>query len=182
MLIGFFFTLRDARVPVSIREFLTLLEALDRQVIPPSLDAFYYLARLTLVKDETHFDKFDRAFASYFKGIETVFEDKAQIPLDWLIQRLARELTPAQQAELQKYGYDKLMQRLQELLKEQKDRHEGGSKWIGTGGTSPFGNGGTNPEGIRIGGAGGKRSAVKVWDQRSYRDYDADRELGLRNI
>jgi uncharacterized protein with von Willebrand factor type A (vWA) domain len=182
MLIGFFFTLRDARVPVSIREFLTLLEALDRQVIPPSLDAFYYLARLTLVKDETHFDKFDRAFASYFKGIETVFEDKAQIPLDWLIQRLARELTPAQQAELQKYGYDKLMQRLQELLKEQKDRHEGGSKWIGTGGTSPFGNGGTNPEGIRIGGAGGKRSAVKVWDQRSYRDYDADRELGIRNI
>jgi uncharacterized protein with von Willebrand factor type A (vWA) domain len=182
MLIGFFFTLRDARVPVSIREFLTLLEALDRQVIPPSLDAFYYLARLTLVKDETHFDKFDRAFASYFKGIETVFEDKALIPLDWLIQRLARELTPAQQAELQKYGYDKLMQRLQELLKEQKDRHEGGSKWIGTGGTSPFGNGGTNPEGIRIGGAGGKRSAVKVWDQRSYRDYDADRELGIRNI
>jgi len=182
MLIGFFFALREARVPVSIKEFLTLLEALEKQVIAPSFDAFYYLARLTLVKDEAHFDKFDRAFALYFKGIEAVFDDKAQIPLDWLIQRLERELTPEQKAQLQKLGYDKLMQRLEELLKEQKERHEGGSKWIGTGGTSPFGHGGSNPEGIRIGGQGGKRSAVKVWEQRSYRDYDADRELGIRNI
>ena len=152
MLIDFFFTLRDAKVPVSIKEFLTLLEALEKNVIAPSLDQFYYLARLTLVKDEAHFDKFDKAFGAYFKGIETVFDTKADIPLDWLIKRLERELTLEQKAELQKLGYDKLMDRLQELLKEQKERHEGGSKWIGTGGTSPFGNGGTNPEGIRIGG------------------------------
>ena len=182
MLIDFFFTLRDAKVPVTIKEFLTLLEALQRQVIAPSLDEFYYLARLTLVKDEAHFDKFDRAFGAFFKGIETVFDAKADIPLDWLLKRLERELTPEQKAQLQKLGYDKLMDRLQELLKEQKERHEGGSKWIGTGGTSPFGNGGTNPEGIRIGGKGGNRSAVKVWDQRTYRDYDGERELGIRNI
>jgi len=182
MLIDFFFTLRDAKVPATIKEFLTLLEALQRQVIAPSLDEFYYLARLTLVKDEAHFDKFDRAFGAFFKGIETVFDAKADIPLDWLLKRLERELTPEQKAQLQKLGYDKLMERLQELLKEQKERHEGGSKWIGTGGTSPFGNGGTNPEGIRIGGKGGNRSAVKVWDQRTYRDYDGERELGIRNI
>jgi uncharacterized protein with von Willebrand factor type A (vWA) domain len=182
MLIDFFFTMRDAKVPVTIKEFLTLLEALQKQVIAPSLDEFYYLARLTLVKDEAHFDKFDRAFGAFFKGIETVFDAKADIPLDWLIKRLERELTPEQKAELQKLGYDKLMDRLQELLQEQKERHEGGNKWIGTGGTSPFGNGGTNPEGIRIGGKGGNRSAVKVWDQRTYRDYDGERELGIRNI
>jgi uncharacterized protein with von Willebrand factor type A (vWA) domain len=182
MLIGFFFALRDAKVPVSIKEFLTLLEALEKNVIAPSLDAFYYLARLTLVKDEAHFDKFDKAFGLYFKGIEAVFDAKADIPLDWLIKRLERELTPEQKAQLQKLGYDKLMARLEELLKEQKERHEGGSKWIGTGGTSPFGNGGANPEGIRIGGKGGNRTAVKVWEQRTYKDYDGERELGVRNI
>ena len=182
MLIDFFFTLRDAKVPVTIKEFLTLLEALQKNVIAPSLDEFYYLARLTLVKDEAHFDKFDKAFGLYFKGIETVFDSKANIPLDWLIQRLERELTPEQKAELQKLGYDKLMSRLAELLKEQKERHEGGSKWIGTGGTSPFGNGGTNPEGIRIGGKSRNRTAVKVWEQREYKDYDGERELGVRNI
>ncbi|MGO4475407.1 VWA domain-containing protein [Massilia sp. 2TAF26] len=182
MLIDFFFTLRDARVPVTLKEFLTLLEALEKQVIAPSLDEFYYLSRLVLVKDEAHFDKFDKAFGAYFKGIETVFDTKADIPLDWLIKRLERELTPEQKAELQKLGYDKLMNRLAELLKEQKARHEGGNKWIGTGGTSPFGNGGTNPEGIRIGGKSRNRSAVKVWEQREYKDYDGERELGVRNI
>ena len=183
MLIDFFFALRNAKVPVSIKEFLTLLEALEKAVIAPSLDEFYYLARLTLVKDEAHFDKFDRAFGSYFKGIEAVFDTaKGEIPLDWLIKRMERELTPEQKAALEKFGYDKLMDRLNELLKEQKERHEGGSKWIGTGGTSPFGHGGTNPEGIRIGGAGRNRTAVKVWDQRSYKDYDDERELGTRNI
>jgi len=182
MLIDFFFTLRDAKVPVTIKEFLTLLEALQKNVIAPSLDEFYYLARLTLVKDEAHFDKFDKAFGLYFKGIETVFDTKADIPLDWLIKRLERELTPEQKAELQKLGYDKLMSRLAELLKEQKARHEGGNKWIGTGGTSPFGNGGTNPEGIRIGGKSRNRTAVKVWEQREYKDYDGERELGVRNI
>jgi uncharacterized protein with von Willebrand factor type A (vWA) domain len=182
MLIDFFFALRGAKVPVTIREFLTLLEALERQVIAPSLDEFYFLARLVLVKDEAHFDKFDRTFGAYFKGIEAVFEETAAIPLEWLIKRLERELTPEQKAQLEKFGYDKLMERLRQLLDEQKERHEGGGKWIGTGGTSPFGHGGFNPEGIRIGGQGGNRSAVKVWDQRSYRDYDGDRELGIRNI
>ncbi len=183
MLIDFFFALRNAKVPVSIKEFLTLLEALEKSVIAPSLDDFYYLARLTLVKDEAHFDKFDRAFGMYFKGIEAVFDtSKGEIPLDWLIKRMERELTPEQKAALEKFGYDKLMDRLNELLKEQKERHEGGNKWIGTGGTSPFGHGGTNPEGIRIGGQGRNRTAVKVWDQRSYKDYDDERELGTRNI
>jgi uncharacterized protein with von Willebrand factor type A (vWA) domain len=182
MLIDFFFTLRDAKVPVTIREFLTLLEALEKKVGEASLDDFYYVARLTLVKDEAHFDKFDRAFGAYFKGIDAVFENNASVPLDWLLKRMERELTPEQKAQLEKFGYDKLMDRLNQLLKEQKERHEGGGKWIGTGGTSPFGNGGTNPEGIRIGGQGRNRTAVKVWDQRSYRDYDAERELGTRNI
>ena len=182
MLIDFFFTLRDAKVPVTIKEFLTLLEALEKSVIAPSLDEFYYLARLTLVKDEAHFDKFDRAFGAYFKGVDAVFDAKAEIPLDWLLKRFERELTPEQKAAIEKLGYDKLMGRLEELLKEQKERHEGGSKWIGTGGTSPFGNSGTNPEGVRIGGKGRNRSAVKVWDQRSFRDYDDERELGTRNI
>jgi uncharacterized protein with von Willebrand factor type A (vWA) domain len=186
MLIDFFYALRDAGVPVTIREFLLLLEALQRGVIAPSLDEFYHLARLTLVKDESLFDKFDRAFGAFFKGIEGVvdalFDPKNGVPADWLLQRFARELTPEQKAQLQKLGYDRLLERLRELLHEQKERHEGGSKWIGTGGTSPFGHGGYNPEGIRIGGAGGGRSAVKVWDERSFRDYDGGRELGIRNL
>ncbi|UOD31371.1 VWA domain-containing protein [Massilia violaceinigra] len=182
MLIDFFFTLKDARIPVTIKEFLTLLEAMQRNVVGASMDDFYYVARLTLVKDEAHYDKFDRAFAQYFKGINAAFETNAAIPLDWLVKRMERELSDEQKRQLEKFGYDKLMDRLNELLKEQKERHEGGSKWIGTGGTSPFGNGGTNPEGVRIGGKGGNRTAVKVWEQRAYRDYDAERELGTRNI
>lgn len=182
MLIDFFFTLKDARIPVSIKEFLTLLEALQKNAIDTSLDDFYYLARLTLVKDEAHYDKFDRAFGLYFKGIAANFDEKSQIPLDWLLQRMKRELTDEQRVQLEKFGYDKLMDRLAELLKEQKERHEGGSKWIGTGGTSPFGHGGTNPEGIRIGGKGGNRTAVKVWEERAFKDYDGEREIGTRNI
>ena len=182
MLIDFFFTLKDAKIPVTIKEFLTLLEAMEKNVIGQSFDDFYYLSRLTLVKDEAHFDKFDRAFAHYFKGVNAAFDANGGIPLDWLLQRAKRELSAEEIAKLEKYGYDKLLDRLAELLKEQKERHEGGNKWIGTGGTSPFGNGGTNPEGIRIGGKGGNRTAVKVWEQRSYRDYDSERELGTRNI
>jgi uncharacterized protein len=182
MLIDFFFTLKDAKVPVSIKEFLVLLEALDKQVIGPSLDDFYFLSRTTLVKDEANFDKFDKAFGAYFHGVDTLFEKHPEIPLDWLMKRLQRELTPEQKAAIEKFGYDKLMDRLKQLLDEQKGRHEGGNKWIGTGGTSPFGNSGQNPEGVRIGGEGGNRSAVKVWDQRAYRDYDSERELGTRNI
>ncbi|MES2933611.1 MAG: VWA domain-containing protein [Pseudomonadota bacterium] len=186
MLIDFFFTLKDAKIPVSIKEFLTLLEAMQQGLISQSLDDFYFLSRLTLVKDEAHYDKFDRAFGLYFKGIEAKFDGNAEIPLDWLLKRIERELSAEQKAQLEKFGYDKLRERLQQLLKEQKERHEGGNKWIGTGGTSPFGNGGSNPEGIRIGGDRatdpGKRSAVKVWDARAYRDYDTERELGTRNI
>nr|WP_034335408.1 VWA domain-containing protein [Herbaspirillum sp. B39] len=182
MLIDFFYTVKQAGVPASIKEFLTLLEAMDKQVISPSLDEFYFLSRLTLVKDEAHFDKFDRAFGAYFKGIETIFEKRPEIPLEWLVKKLQRDLTPEQKAAIEKFGYDKLMDRLKQLLEEQKERHEGGSKWIGTGGVSPFGHGGFNPEGIRIGGKGGQRSAVKVWEEREYKDYDGERELGTRNI
>ena len=182
MLIGFFFAMKDAKIPVSIKEFLTLLEALQSQLASGSLDDFYFLARLIMVKDEAHFDQFDQVFGRYFKGIETLFETHPEIPRAWLKQRLMRELSDEQKAALEKYGYDKLLERLADLLNEQKERHEGGSKWIGTGGTSPFGHGGYNPEGIRIGGEGGRRSAVKVWEARSYRDYDAERELGTRNL
>jgi uncharacterized protein with von Willebrand factor type A (vWA) domain len=181
MLIDFFYTLKDAGIPVSIKEFLQLLEALEKNLVNCSFDDFYYLARLILVKDEANFDKFDQAFGSYFKGIDAAF-GKTEIPLDWLMQRAMRELTDEQKAAIQKFGYDKLMDRLKQLLEEQKERHEGGSKWIGTGGTSPFGNSGYNPEGIRIGGESRHRSAVKVWEQRTYRDYDASREIGTRNI
>lgn len=182
MLIDFFFTLKDAKIPVSIKELLTLLEAMDKGLIDMSMEDFYFLSRLIMVKDEAHFDKFDQAFGMYFKGIDMIFEKHPEIPLEWLTKRMERELTEEQKAAIEKFGYDKLMDRMQELLKEQKERHEGGSKWIGTGGTSPFGNGGQNPEGIRIGGKGGNRTAVKVWEARAYRDYDTERELGTRNI
>ncbi|MCI3205747.1 MULTISPECIES: VWA domain-containing protein [Pandoraea] len=184
MLIDFFYTLRAAKLPVSVKEYLTLLEALQRQVIAPSLDDFYYLARLSLIKDEKHYDKFDQAFGAYFKGVQQMVDASGEVPLDWLKKRMQRELSPEDKARIQALGgLDKLMERLQQLFDEQKGRHEGGNKWIGTGGTSPFGNGGFNPEGIRIGGeSNGNRSAVKVWDQRTYRDYDDTVELGTRNI
>ncbi|ODP34024.1 VWA domain-containing protein [Pandoraea sp. ISTKB] len=184
MLIDFFYTLRAAKLPVSVKEYLTLLEALQRQVIAPSLDDFYYLARLSLIKDEKHYDKFDQAFGAYFKGVQQMVDASGEVPLDWLKKRMQRELSPEDKARIQALGgLDKLMERLQQLFDEQKGRHEGGNKWIGTGGTSPFGNGGFNPEGIRIGGeSNGNRTAVKVWDQRTYRDYDDTVELGTRNI
>jgi uncharacterized protein with von Willebrand factor type A (vWA) domain len=182
VLIDFFFTLKDAKIPVSIKEFLTLLEAMQQGVVGTSVDEFYFLSRTILVKDEANYDKFDRAFGLYFKGINTIFEKHPEIPLDWLKKRLGRELTDEQRAALEKSGYDKLMDRLKQLLEEQKERHEGGNRWIGTGGTSPFGNGGDNPEGIRIGGKSERRSAVKVWEARAFKDYDTERELGTRNI
>lgn len=184
MLIDFFFALRAAKLPVSVKEYLTLLEALKQDVIAPSLDEFYYLARMTLVKDEKHFDKFDQAFGAYFDGVSKTAALDADIPLEWLKKRLQRELTPEEKAKIEALGgLDKLMERIKQLLDEQKERHEGGNKWIGTGGTSPFGHGGYNPEGIRIGGeSSGNRSAVKVWDARAYRDYDDSIELDTRNI
>ncbi|MCL1962030.1 MAG: hypothetical protein FWG56_09735, partial [Desulfovibrionaceae bacterium] len=188
MLIDFFYTLRTAKLPVSVKEFLTLLEALQAHVVGPSqpdacsIDDFYFLARTALVKDEKHFDKFDRAFAAYFKGVEMIADFRKEVPADWLRKVLERELSAEQKAAIEKMGWDELMETLKKRLEEQKERHEGGSKWIGTGGTSPFGHGGYNPQGIRIGGKGGNRSAVKVWEQRAYRDYDDSQELGTRNI
>jgi uncharacterized protein len=184
MLIDFFYSLRGAKLPVSVKEYLTLLEALKAQVIGPSIDEFYFLARMTLIKDEKYFDKFDQAFGAYFSGIATLDEDAFDVPLDWLKKRLERDFTPEEKRQIEALGgIDKLMERLKELLEEQNERHEGGSKWIGSGGTSPFGNGGFNPEGIRIGGdSAGNRTAVKVWDERAYKDYDDQVEIGTRNI
>jgi uncharacterized protein len=186
MLIDFFYTLRAAKLPVSIREYLTLLEALQAGVIDddggPSVDKFYYLARTTLVKDEVQFDKFDRAFSAYFKGVEMLTDFTQEVPLDWLRKTLEVELSAEERAKIEKMGWDELMETLKKRFEEQKERHAGGSKWIGTGGTSPFGHGGTNPQGIRIGGASKNKSAVKVWDQRAFRDYDDNLELGTRNI
>ncbi|WP_019448605.1 VWA domain-containing protein [Cupriavidus sp. BIS7] len=184
MLIDFFFSLRHAKLPVSVKEYLTMLEALRAQVISPSIDEFYYLSRMTLVKDEKHFDKFDQTFAAYFKGVESLIDWKSDIPLDWLQKTLERELSAEEKAKIEAMGgLDKLMERLKQLLEEQKEKHEGGNKWIGTGGTSPFGHGGYNPEGIRIGGPSkGNRTAIKVWESRAYKDYDDQVELGTRNI
>jgi uncharacterized protein len=184
MLIDFFQTLRTAKLPVSIKEYLMLLEAMGANVISPSIDEFYFLARATLVKDERNFDKFDKAFGAYFKGVSALPTLDLEVPLDWLKRQFQREFTAEEKAAIEAMGgLDKLMARLKELMDEQKKRHEGGNKWIGTNGTSPFGNGGFNPEGIRVGGpSAGNRTAVKVWEQRAYRDYDDQIELGTRNI
>ncbi len=184
MLIDFFLHLRGAKLPVSIKEYLLLLEAMREHVIGPSIDEFYFLSRATLVKDERNFDKFDKAFGAYFNGVRAIPGIDVDLPLEWLKRRLQREFTPEEKAAIEAMGgLDKLLERLRELLEEQKERHEGGSKWIGTNGTSPFGNGGYHPEGVRIGGpSAGNRTAVKVWEQRAYRDYDDQVELGTRNI
>ena len=191
MLINFFYTLRAAKLPVSVKEYLNLLDALKQGVVGPmsedgtghSLDEFYYLSRTILVKDEKHYDKFDRAFGAYFQGVEMVADLNKEIPFDWLRKTLERELNPEEMAKIEKMGWDELMETLKKRLEEQKERHEGGSKWIGTGGTSPFGAYGNNPQGIRIGQDRSRnRSAVKVWDQRAYKDYDDNQELGTRNI
>jgi uncharacterized protein with von Willebrand factor type A (vWA) domain len=183
MLINFFYTLRAAKLPVSVKEFLTLLEAMKAGVIDTSVDEFYYLARTSLVKDEAHFDKFDRAFGAYFKGVEMLADFTKEVPLEWLRKNLELELSPEEKAKIEKMGWDELMETLKKRFEEQKERHEGGSKWIGTGGTSPFGAYGQNPQGIRIGQEKGRnKSAVKVWDQRAYKDYDDNLELGTRNI
>ena len=189
MLLDFFYTLRAAKLPVSVKEYLTLLEALHRGVVGPNnpdgykIDDFYYLARTALVKDEKNFDKFDRAFSAYFQGVSLIADLQREIPQEWLRKNLEKILTPEELAQLQKMGWEELMEMLRKRLEEQQERHEGGSKWIGTGGTSPFGAYGHNPQGIRIGQDKSRnRSAVKVWDQRTYRDYDDNQELGTRNI
>jgi len=184
MLVRFFFALRQSGVPVTLTEFLTLLEALQARVAWCSAQDFYYLARLCVVKDERHYDRFDRVFAEVFAGAERVFEHLAsEVPDEWLRRLAQRILTEEEKAKVQALGgWERLMQTLRERLREQKERHEGGNKWIGTGGTSPFGTGGYNPEGIRLGGAGGNRRAVKVWERREYRNLDDEVELGTRNL
>ncbi|MGE5096807.1 MAG: vWA domain-containing protein [Betaproteobacteria bacterium] len=185
MLFDFFFTVRKAGVPATVKEFLTLLEALDKGVVYGSVEDFYRLSRLCLVKDEAYFDRFDLAFAAYFKGVESIPDDLVkEVPAEWLKKLAERWLTEEEKKKIEALGgWEKLMQTLRERLEEQKGRHQGGSKWIGTAGTSPFGAYGYNPEGVRIGQEGGRnRRAVKVWDQREFRDYDTDRELGVRNI
>ena len=183
MLADFFYHLRRHRVPVSVKEYLTLLEALRSHVMPPRLDDFYFLARATLVKDEALYDRYDQAFAAYYRGIAAQLPPSGEVPADWLLKQFERTLTPEEKAAIEKHGWGKLMELLRERLKEQKERHAGGSKWIGTGGTSPFGNGGYHPEGVRVGGqSAGNRTAVKVWDMRQFRDYDDQVELGTRNF
>jgi len=184
MLIRFFLMLKDAGIRVSITEFLALLEGLRERVIDNDVEAFYHLARTCLVKDEAHYDRFDRVFAAHFKGAEELFAALMKdLPPDWLQSLAQKLLTDEEKAKIEALGgWDKLMETLRERMEEQKGRHQGGNKWIGTGGTSPFGNDGYNPEGIRIGGEGRHRRAVKVWDKREFRNFDDTQELGTRNI
>jgi uncharacterized protein len=185
MLVKFFFLLRKTGVPVSITELLTLLEALKAGLGDLSAERFYYLARTCLVKDEKFYDRYDRAFAAHFKGVEDAFAMlERQLPADWLEKLTVRDFTDEEKAEIEAMGgWDKLMETLKKRLEEQKERHQGGNKWIGTAGTSPYGAYGFNPEGVRIGQDGGRnRSAVKVWDKREFANLDDKVELGTRNI
>ncbi|HEY6823569.1 MAG TPA: VWA domain-containing protein [Steroidobacteraceae bacterium] len=185
MLVRFFFELRASGVPVSITEFLTLLTALAARLAALSAQDFYYLARACLVKDERHYDRFDRVFAQVFEGAEQVFAQlSAQVPAAWL-QALAARVLSAEERRLVESlgGWDKLMEALRQRLREQRERHAGGNRWIGSGGTSPFGAGGYNPLGVRIGQTGaGQKRAVKVWERREYRNLDDTVELGTRNL
>jgi uncharacterized protein with von Willebrand factor type A (vWA) domain len=184
MLTEFFLKLKSHKLPVSIKEYLTLLEAMKKNVISPSIDEFYYLSRMTLVKDENNFDKFDRAFGEYFQGVESIAGIEFDVPLEWLLKQAELNLSPEEKAMIESLGgWEKLMETLKKRLEEQQGRHQAGNKWIGTAGTSPFGAYGYNPEGIRIGQDKSRnRSAVKVWDAREYRNLDDSVELGTRNI
>ena len=189
MFINLFYTLRTYGVPVSTRELLDLYALLETGIVFADREQFYELIRLCMVKDEKYFDKFDRAMADYFEGIDTLDIDElmaklGDIPKEWLELKLdPNNLTEAQRRLLKKYGsLEALMQALEERLKEQKERHQGGNKWVGTGGSSPFGAYGDHPEGVRIGGESRKRSAVKVWEQRKYRDLDKDNQLETRSM
>ena len=189
MFLNLFYTLRTYGVPVSTRELLDLYALLETGIVFADREQFYELIRLCMVKDEKYFDKFDRAMADYFEGIDTLDIDElmaklGDIPKEWLELKLdPNNLTEAQRRLLKKYGsLEALMQALEERLKEQKERHQGGNKWVGTGGSSPFGAYGDHPEGVRIGGESRKRSAVKVWEQRKYRDLDTDNQLETRSM
>ena len=180
----FFTGLRAAKIPVSTREYLTLLEALEKGAIDQEIDSFYAVSRAALVKDERNFDKFDKVFAHFFEGIEALGEmfQGEEIPEDWLRAELQRHLSEEEMAEMEAMDFDELMDTLKKRLAEQEDRHEGGNKWIGTGGTSPYGHSGWSPNGVRIGGKSKNKRASKVWETRRFKDYDNERELGTRNL
>ncbi|HEY2862310.1 MAG TPA: VWA domain-containing protein [Casimicrobiaceae bacterium] len=184
MLIDFFLHLKSAKLPVSTREFLTLLDALKHDVVSTSIDDFYFLARTCLVKDEALYDRFNLAFGAYFNGVADVLDIHGDVPDEWLRKMIEGSLTDEEKTLIAALGgWDKLMETLRRRLDEQRGRHEGGSKWIGTAGTSPFGAYGYNPEGIRIGQHGGRsRSAIKVWDERTFRNLDDSVEVNTRNI
>jgi len=185
MFVNFFHELKNANLPVSLREYLTLLEAMDKDIPNRKIEEFYYLSRSTLVKDEKNLDKFDQVFGHVFKGLETLNSNEiAEIPEEWLKTLNEKFLTEEEKQKIESMGgWDKLMEELKKRLEEQEKRHEGGSKWIGTGGTSPYGSDGYNPEGIRIGQKKNKNyKAVKVWDKREFKNLDKDVEIGTRNI
>jgi uncharacterized protein with von Willebrand factor type A (vWA) domain len=185
MFLQFFTSLRDAQVPVTLREYLTLMEALDADLADQTVENFYYLSRAALVKDERNLDKFDRVFGTVFKGLESLLDamEKADIPAEWLKKLAEKYLTEEEKKQIEAMGWDKLMETLRQRLKEQQGRHQGGNKWIGTAGTSPFGAHGYNPEGVRIGQEKNRNNrAVKVWDKREFKDLDGNVELGIRNI
>ena len=188
MFLPFFENLRKGGVPVSLREFLSFLDGLAAGIATYDVDAFYYLARAALVKDERHLDKFDRAFAASFEGLEAIsFDDVVEamdLPEEWLRKLAEKTLSEEEKAEIQSLGgFDKLMETLKQRLEEQKGRHQGGSKWVGTAGTSPFGAYGYNPEGVRIGQDKSRHQrAVKVWEKREFKNLDDSVELGTRNI
>lgn len=184
MLISFFQVLKTAGIPVSIKELLDLIIALKNNLAFSNVDEFYYLARTVLVKDEKYFDRYDRAFGVYFRDLETLDDIiEAMIPDDWLRHEFTKHLSDEEKANIESLGgLEKLIEEFKKRLEEQKGRHQGGNKWVGTGGTSPFGNSGYNPEGIRVGGEGKNKQAVKVWDKREFKNLDDSVELGTRNI
>ncbi|MEQ9260815.1 MAG: VWA domain-containing protein [Roseovarius sp.] len=188
MFLPFFENLRRSGVPVSLREYLTFLEGMSAHLVIYDVEGFYYLARTAMVKDERMIDRFDRAFAESFKGLEGISVEQVleavDLPQEWLEKMAEKHLSPEEKAEIEALGgFDKLMETLKERLKEQQGRHQGGSKWIGTAGTSPFGAYGYNPEGVRIGQSESRHQrAVKVWDKREFRNFDDSVEIGTRNI
>ena len=187
MFTNFFLTLRDAKIPVSLREYLMLLEAMNRGLSSYKVDQFYYLARSCLVKDERNLDKFDQVFGSFFEGLEFTSDGEemiTEIPEEWLKSLAEHVLTSEEMSKIQAVGgFEKLMEELKKRLEEQDKRHEGGGKWIGTGGTSPYGANGYNPEGVRIGQKTGRHGrAVKVWDKRQFKNLDDQVEIGTRNM
>ena len=184
MLVNFFQGLKDGGVPVTPRELLDLLAAMNKQLVFGSIDDFYNLSRAVMVKDEKYYDRFDRAFGLHFRDLEGVDDViEALIPDDWLRSEFVKQLSDEDKAKIESLGgLEKLIDEFKKRLEEQEKRHEGGNKWVGTGGTSPFGNDGFHPEGIRVGGQGKNKKAVKVWDRRDFKNLDDSVEIGTRNI